>query len=120
MPHPGFDVTECQMCHEDAFTDFSHTYQSKKVVGSRAACHGDVATHAKSMMEGEGPNPIISFKTMTPAQVNETCLGCHDKRRQAHWPGGVHDRRGLSCLSCHSVHSFKGERAQIKTVRASD
>ena len=89
-PHPGFDVAECQTCHEEVFRDFSHTHHAKKLARSCAECHGDVATHAKSMMEGEGPNPVISFKTLTAAQVNEKCLTCHDKRRQAHWTGGVH------------------------------
>lgn len=119
-PHPGFDVAECQACHTEVFRDFSHTHHSRKLARSCAECHGDVATHAKLMQEGEGPGPIISFKKLTPAQVNEKCLTCHDKRRQAHWTGGVHERRGLSCTSCHSVHSFKTDRSQLKSTRASD
>jgi DmsE family decaheme c-type cytochrome len=116
--HPGaFDVADCQGCHDEAvFTNFQHSQHAKKVPGSCAQCHGDVATHAKMMSEGEGRGPIVSFKTLTPRQINETCLGCHDRRAQANWHGGAHDRRGLSCVSCHSVHFFKSQRSQLRTA----
>jgi DmsE family decaheme c-type cytochrome len=52
---------------------------------------------------------------MKAADVNGTCLSCHDKGHQANWDGGMHDRRGVSCASCHSVHAFKSERAQLKS-----
>jgi DmsE family decaheme c-type cytochrome len=121
VPASGpFDVADCQGCHDDAvFSNFQHTHHGK-ISGSCARCHGDVATHARMMMEGEGPGPIISFKNLKPAQINETCLQCHDKRSQANWPGGTHDRRGVSCVSCHSVHFFKSQRAQLRTTRESE
>ena len=119
-PHPGFDVAECQACHADVFRDFSHTHHAKKLPRSCGECHGDVAAHAKGMMAGEGPGPIISFKNLTPGEVNAKCLSCHDRRRQAHWEGSKHERRGVSCTDCHSVHSFKTDRAQLKTLRASE
>ena len=57
---------------------------------------------------------------MKPDEVNQTCLGCHDKGRQANWGGGAHERRGLSCVSCHSVHDFHSTKAQLKTARDSE
>jgi DmsE family decaheme c-type cytochrome len=118
-PATSFDITECQTCHADQFTSFNHTYHAK-VANSCANCHGDVAAHAKAVQSGEGTGPIISFKKLAPKDVNERCLTCHDKARQAKWHGGMHERRGLSCVSCHSIHSFKSERAQLKSARESD
>ena len=45
------------------------------------------------------------------------CLTCHEKGKQANWHGGVHERRGLSCISCHSVHDYQSEQHQLKTAR---
>ena len=116
-----FDVTECQGCHDEAvFTNFQHTYHATKVSGSCAACHGDVATHSKMMQAGEGPGPVISMKSLAPREINEKCLSCHDKGRQANWHGGTHDRRKVSCTSCHSVHFFKSQRSQLRAARESD
>jgi DmsE family decaheme c-type cytochrome len=116
---PGFDVAECQGCHADVlFTNFQHSQHAKKVAGSCAACHGDVATHARMKMEGEeGLGPIISFKRLTPQQTNQACLSCHDQGRQANWHGGAHDRRNVSCTSCHSVHFFRSQRGQLRAAR---
>jgi DmsE family decaheme c-type cytochrome len=82
---------------------------------SCASCHGDVSEHLKSNLEKGEPGPIVSFKKMAAADVNKTCLTCHDKGHQANWGGGVHERRGLSCTSCHSIHDFKSDHAQLKT-----
>lgn len=117
----GFDIAECQSCHAEAvFTNFQHTYHATKARGSCSACHGDVGMHAKMMMAGEGPGPIISMKSLTPLQINQKCLGCHDKGRQANWHGGAHDRRKVACTSCHSVHFFKSQRSQLRTARESE
>lgn len=116
-----FDLAECQGCHdENVFTNFQHTYHATKVQNSCAACHGDVATHAKMMAAGEGPGPVISMKSLTPRQINDACLGCHDKGRQANWHGSSHDRRKVACTSCHSVHFFKSQRSQLRTARESE
>jgi DmsE family decaheme c-type cytochrome len=115
------DVEECQGCHGDpVMANFQHTYHAKKVPGSCAACHGDVATHAKMMKEGEGRGPVISFRELTPRQINERCLSCHDRADQAKWHGGTHDRRKLSCTTCHSVHFFLSQRSQLRAARESE
>ncbi len=71
-------------------------------------------------MAGQGKGPVISMKTMAPQQVNEKCMTCHDRARQANWHGGVHERRGLACTTCHSIHAFQSQRAQLKTPRAAE
>jgi DmsE family decaheme c-type cytochrome len=90
------------------------------VEGSCAACHGDPAEHLKSNMEKGEPGPIVKLTHASPEDVNKTCLTCHDKGRQANWPGGVHDRRNVACTSCHSIHAFKSDKAQLKATRDSE
>ena len=121
MSAASFDLNECQGCHADAvFTNFQHSQHARKIAGSCAACHGDVATHAKMEMNGEGRGPVISMKELKPAQIDQKCLGCHDRARQANFIGGTHDRRGVSCVSCHSVHFFKSQRAQLRVEKPSE
>jgi DmsE family decaheme c-type cytochrome len=120
-PNPGFDVADCQGCHADVvFNNFQNTHHGRKLPRLCAECHGDVATHAKMMQAGEGPGPIISFKKLTNEQKTEKCMSCHDRRRQASWYGGAHDRKDLACTSCHSVHFFKSQRSQLRTATAAE
>lgn len=115
----AFDLSECQTCHADTLLTFGQTHHSK-VTNSCSQCHGDVAAHAKSMMEGEGKGPVRSVKDMPVEERNDLCLSCHDKGRQANWHGGKHDRRDVACTSCHSVHHFKSRKAYLRTERDSD
>lgn len=120
-PNPGFDITECQGCHaEPVFANFQHTMHARKIANQCAGCHGDVATHAKMMANGDGPGPIVSFKRLDAQQIDAKCLTCHDRARQANWAGGAHDRRGVSCTTCHSVHFFKSQQSQLRTVTAAE
>lgn len=114
-----FDVNDCKTCHEAALKSFEHT-RHMKLPGSCESCHGDVTNHLQSEIEKGEVGTIISFKKMTPEGVNKACLTCHDQGRQANWMGGVHDRRDLSCTTCHSVHSFKSVKTQLKTTRESE
>ena len=41
-------------------------------------------------------------------------MTCHNRQTHALWEGSVHDSRNLSCVTCHSIHSFKSEQAQLK------
>jgi DmsE family decaheme c-type cytochrome len=119
--HQAFDTGDCKTCHEEAVTKVERTRHGG-VEQSCASCHGDVSQHLKSNVEKGEPGPVdaISMKTMKAADINKTCLTCHEKGQQANWSGGVHDRRDVACTSCHSVHNFKSERAQLKTARDSE
>jgi DmsE family decaheme c-type cytochrome len=109
-------MEECRTCHEQQMAGMKGTYHLG-LDRSCASCHGDVHAHLKSVTETGDPGPVVSFKKMKAREVNAACLTCHDKGRQANWHGGMHDRRGVSCTSCHSVHAFLSPRAQLKTVR---
>jgi DmsE family decaheme c-type cytochrome len=120
--HPAvaaFSVTDCATCHDKPVAGMAGTPHSR-LDGKCASCHGDPTAHMKSVLESGEPGPIVSVKKMKADQVNQTCLTCHDKARQANWGGGAHERRGLSCVSCHSVHAFQSTKAQLKTARDSE
>jgi DmsE family decaheme c-type cytochrome len=113
------DVGECQACHEKATGPLFMKSSHAGVELSCEACHKGAGDHAKAQAEGkEGPGP--SLKAMKTVELDDMCLGCHEKSRQAKWAGGVHERRGVSCASCHSVHDYKSTRGQLKTARDMD
>jgi DmsE family decaheme c-type cytochrome len=57
---------------------------------------------------------------MAPREVSATCLTCHTRGNHTQWAGSPHDTRNLSCITCHSVHSPKSEKAQLKAASVSD
>lgn len=110
---PGYDVNDCKTCHEAAFNQFKTTQHAAQGCNS---CHGDVTEHVKGNLEKGEPGPIKKFGALKAAEIDATCLTCHDSGKHENWKGGVHERRGVSCTSCHSVHSFKSPKGQLKTV----
>jgi DmsE family decaheme c-type cytochrome len=113
------DTTACATCHEAASAGMKGSPHSS-LQNSCSNCHRGLADHLKAQMDGTAGVPTPSLKKTKPGEVSETCLTCHDKGHQADFTGGVHDRRGVSCASCHSVHSFQSVKAQLKTSREAD
>jgi DmsE family decaheme c-type cytochrome len=115
----SLDVNDCKTCHEPAF---SNSFVHSKHAGleqSCQSCHAGAADHAKGRMEGkETPGP--SLKKLTAGAVNNTCLTCHEKDRQANWHSGMHDRRNVACISCHSVHDAKSVKSLLATKTESE
>jgi DmsE family decaheme c-type cytochrome len=112
----------CTACHDDLSQAFHKTVHGGKAFQTRAAhgcetCHGPGTAHIES--GGETPMPN-KFSSMKPSEASQICLQCHEKGMQTHWRGGVHDQRGLGCVSCHSVHKFKSETAQLKASNANE
>jgi len=109
---------DCRTCHEQAVAGIQHTAHAG-VAQRCESCHLGAAAHMAAQLEGKDvPGP--SLRKLKAADVTATCLTCHDTGRQAAFGGGVHDRRGVSCISCHSVHAFKSDRAQLKGARDAD
>jgi DmsE family decaheme c-type cytochrome len=50
---------------------------------------------------------------MAPREVSETCTSCHNRTEHSQWDGGKHDSRNMSCVTCHSVHAAKAEKALL-------
>src|SRR6185295_18495838 len=73
-------------------------------------CHGPGSEHAEDPVSKK----LKDFKKMAPAAVNATCQTCHNRGEHALWEGSPHESRDLSCTSCHSVHNYKTEKAQLK------
>lgn len=115
----AFDVTDCKTCHEKAVVKLETT-QHATLVQSCAACHAGAAEHLQSNLEKGEPGAIASPGKLKADEANKICLTCHDKGQQAEWAGGMHERRGLACVSCHSVHDFKSPKGQLKTARDSE
>lgn len=100
----------CKDCHEDQFKAFSHTSHAQltkikswkeKVTGCES-CHGPGKAH----IEEADPKKIISFKTKSPKDASETCLGCHAGREEHNnFRRGEHWRNDIGCIDCHSSHS---------------
>ena len=110
----------CAACHDAEATSIHNTLHGK-VANLRTpagtgrtceTCHGPGQAHAES-----GDKTLIKrFTAMPPRDVNATCLTCHAKGEHAQWSGSMHDARNLSCVTCHSVHAPKSERAQLKSA----
>ena len=101
----------CLRCHREivaAYGEQAHGKAAAFLKDSRTVtcetCHGDGAAH----VESAEPKDIQSPPKMPAAQVNATCLTCHAKDRQhLQWRGSAHDRKDISCTSCHSDHHPK-------------
>ena len=119
-PTAPWSVEDCKGCHEQALGPaFSRTKHAQANL-SCATCHPNVGEHARAKAEGRSDGPVPSLKKLTPGAVNDTCLTCHEKDRQANWHSTAHDRRNVSCIACHSVHAAKSAKALLQTRAASE
>jgi DmsE family decaheme c-type cytochrome len=67
---------------------------------------------------------IISFRlndpTHTVDELNDVCLGCHEKGDRTLWRGSTHDTRGVACVSCHTVMRNVTPRFQLAQLTEMD
>lgn len=113
---PG-DPQSCLGCHGEsgmkpAAGILSTVHGRKGIPGAPMAvhgcqtCHGPSPQHMTDYSSGKPAKPTITFDDRTPVeQQNATCLGCHQSRDRAHWPGSPHEFAGLSCAGCHDIHT---------------
>jgi len=107
----------CLSCHETQ--DYKGTGHALKTNPRTPAatqgcesCHGPGKAHVDG---GGDPALILNPGTMPPQRGSEQCVGCHNRKEHALWPGSQHDQRNVGCASCHSSHTPKGP-AQIKAA----
>jgi DmsE family decaheme c-type cytochrome len=111
-PHEAVDPAQCAACHEPQVRGMQHTGHAT-VPGNCTNCHAGAAAHLAAKLEGkEGPPP--AFPKTDPKAANATCLQCHDKGSQANWHMTAHDRRNVTCTSCHSVHAAQSVRSLLQ------
>jgi len=80
------------------------------------SCHGAGGKH----VEDPAANPLLRFAKAKPDEINATCATCHNRGEHALWEGSQHEGRGVSCISCHSIHHFKSAEKQLKTENQLD
>jgi DmsE family decaheme c-type cytochrome len=111
----------CVACHESESKSLHQSLHGKaqnpRTPAARTnqaceTCHGPGREHS----ETGDKSKIRVFTTLEARAASETCIGCHDRGTHAMWKGSMHEARNLSCVTCHSVHSPKSEKAQLKTV----
>ena len=108
------DASQCMTCHESAVKGMQHTGHAT-VPGKCTSCHAGAAEHMAAQLEGRTDVPTPAFPRKDHQAASATCLGCHEKDSQANWHSSAHDRKNVSCTTCHSVHAPKSARAQLKT-----
>ncbi|CUJ83187.1 cytochrome c nitrite reductase pentaheme subunit [Ruegeria denitrificans] len=83
------------------------------------SCHGPGSFHVSSARGGIGFPPLNDFRYVgRPLQGQfSSCLGCHEKTNGARvgigWVGRAHDNSGMSCSSCHEVHTTENLLADV-------
>jgi DmsE family decaheme c-type cytochrome len=113
----------CAACHADMVEHIGKTPHGgpeyAKLSGEKGCehCHGPGQAHVDA---GGDKTLIRSFKSMKPGEATSACLECHEKGTRMHWKGSVHEQRQVGCVSCHSVHNFKSEHAQLKNINQTE
>jgi DmsE family decaheme c-type cytochrome len=98
----------CMACHSDKWDTVKGTpHGQAKNPRSPEAAHGCESCHGpgQAHVDDDAKGHIRKFGQITAAEINETCLTCHNRATHAGWEGSTHEQRGLSCQTCHSVHS---------------
>ena len=109
----GSDV--CATCHAEIAKKFEGNPHSRLALTHGAgatceSCHGPGKAH----VEGGGDvTKIKQLGKLTPAQASETCLGCH-AGAHPNFQRSPHAKAGVSCTSCHSVHTGDTEAKLLK------
>jgi DmsE family decaheme c-type cytochrome len=112
----------CATCHDTVFEALQGTAHGKAGFAKMSSngcesCHGPASAHV------ENPDDVAlrpRFDRLGAEERSESCQSCHEGSNQAHWKGSVHEANGVSCDSCHSIHDYKSETAQLKTAVSTD
>ena len=120
-PAPGaanyVGESTCLTCHDDKKQGYVGSPHYRAVdPRSPAAKQGCESCHGPGSKHLEDPvaNPVKRFSKLPAKEVNETCTTCHNRGEHTLWAGSQHESRGLSCVTCHSVHAPKAESKQLK------
>ena len=105
----------CLTCHESqTYKGTAHALTSNARTPASThgceSCHGGGKAHAEA---GGDKTKILTYKGLSPQLASAQCTSCHNRGTHALWSGSQHDNRNVGCVTCHSVHSAKGEK-QLK------
>ena len=107
----------CATCHADVAKGFANNPHTKMVLMHGDAgvtcenCHGPGKAHVEG---GGDPSKIFNPAKAPAKQVNATCEKCH-AATHPNFDRSPHERAGLSCVSCHSVHQAAPQTTLLKT-----
>jgi len=120
-------VEICQTCHQEVYDKLSKTamgtlfLKHPRTAGEKLGCetcHGPGTEHVSSGGKSFTGMNRFTQGTPTPASVrNKVCLKCHQKRERLFWCGSIHETQGLTCTSCHAVHTGPGIAAPSQLTR---
>lgn len=109
---------ECAGCHgevEETLVGTPHGSGFFTEIGTHGCetCHGPGSAHVE-----DPESNSMRVTDLSAEEQSATCQSCHSGRSQFFWHGGEHQSRGLSCLTCHSVHSPVAKQGQLKKATA--
>jgi len=109
----------CKGCHEDIYKAMERTPHYKMGFQPGApgkgvnceACHGPGKAHVEG---GGDKSKIIVFENLSMADANKRCLSCHTYGNEhANFTRSAHASNDIGCISCHSPHHAKTEKALL-------
>ncbi len=113
----------CSGCHDEgdakpvlAIYQTRHGVLADQRTPGCQSCHGASTAHVKnSAGTAVRPAPDISFKAAAIAspEQQQACLSCHKGGQRIHWGGSQHEKTGVACSACHSVHT-RADRVMSK------
>ena len=116
----------CLGCHDEqrsGYEDSAHgrvaDMRTPAAQQGCETCHGAGSAHANAD-EPETVPLANNFLVMTPGAINETCVACHNRGDHALWDGSAHERRDLSCISCHQLHEPASEGSLLSAATQTD
>ncbi len=120
-PATGFVGEDtCLTCHEDQKKGYHGSPHARaKNPRTPAAAQGCESCHGPGQAHVDGggdKTKIVNPKTLTPRQASDACLTCHTRGEHDNFAGSKHQARNVSCVTCHSVHAPKSEKAHLKTA----
>jgi DmsE family decaheme c-type cytochrome len=112
----GFVGAEtCLSCHEDQkkLGEHGRAVNPRTPMAAQGCetCHGPGQAHVKGAGD---PAFIRNPLRLTPSEASAICTTCHNRGEHEFWEGSQHNRRNLTCTTCHSVHSWNSLEKQLK------